>query len=277
MSDSVARDSAAPPPLETDDTDWTPSCPHCGGSGWVMVPDAGAGSARWCDCRLDDVLPRLVAAAGIPPRYRGCTLDNFVESNDQLVRAKTLCRRYVDSFLRDDGAFRETGLVLIGAPGVGKTHLAVAVLQELMRRFTLRGLFIDFTSLIHDIQSTFDPTSADSQHRLLEPVMEAELLVLDELGARKPTPWVTDVLYLVMNGRYTRRLPTLFTTNFALSPGGPAEVALDSMPGVERARESLASRIPAQLVSRLYEMAQPIEIESGDFRREIKVAQHRIP
>lgn len=276
MSDAAAADPAVPRQVETGVPHESEACPFCEGRGWVVEPDGGAGRATRCECRRVELLPHLVSSAGIPPRYQGCTLENFTEGNAQLVRAKSLCRRYVETFLREDGSFRETGLVLIGAPGVGKTHLAVAVLKELMRRFTLRGLFVDFTSLIHEIQSTFDPTSSDSQHRLLEPVMDAELLVLDELGARKPTAWVTDVLYLVMNGRYTRRLPTLFTTNFTLSSGAPQEVALDTMPVANRLREPLSNRIPALLVSRLYEMAQSIEIESGDFRREIKTAQHRV-
>lgn len=250
-------------------------CPRCAGRGWVVEPDEGAGRARPCDCRRSDVVPHLLSVAGIPPRYERCSLANFRSGgNVQLGRAKSECQRYIDSFLEEDGSFRESGLILIGPPGVGKTHLAAAVLKELMQRFALRGLFVDFTSLIHQIQSTFDPATRDSQHGILEPVMNAELLVLDELGARKPTAWVTDILYLVMNGRYTRKLPTLFTTNYSLSSPEGEDIGLDRMPSGP-ARESLAMRIPALLVSRLYEMARPIEIESSDFRRDVSQAQLR--
>ena len=131
----------------------------------------------------------------------------------------------------------------------------------------MRGRFADFSSLVHRIQSTFDPSSPESKHDVLDPVIEAPLLVLDELGAQKPTPFVNDVLYLILNTRYTRRLPTLFTTNFRLdrvAAAGASEFDL------------LASRVPPMLVSRLYEMAVPVVLEAADFRREVRMHGLRV-
>jgi DNA replication protein DnaC len=268
-------------------------CPDCGGRGWIVVADGGAGTARACACREQDATPRLLTAAGIPARYQNCKISTFQTSGGapreqaQLMNARAAAEHYVEEFVQENGAFRQSGLLFLGRPGTGKTHLAVGVLRALIERFRVRGLFVEFTSLIHQIQSTFDPNSPESKRQILDPLASAELLVLDELGAQKSTPWVRDILYLIINTRYTRRLPTLFTTNYRLEPPPPKTERVqvagrttmvpktldrgrdpDDAPAVDE-EGLLSSRLPDMLVSRLYEMAQPVVFDGiEDFRRE---------
>jgi len=269
------------------------TCPLCDGRGWIVESDGGAGAARPCSCREQDRARRLVEAAGIPPRYRHCRISNFQtsgslgEQRNQLQGARRIAEHYVEGFLQE-GGFRQSGLLFVGPPGTGKTHLAVGVLVELTERYRVHGRFAEFTSLIHQIQATFDPGSPESKREILDPLMGAELVVLDELGAQQMTPWVRDILYLIINYRYTRQLPTIFTTNYLLDetkkkaakPAFPSRASLDrgaDDPDALPAGELLTSRLPAMLVSRLYEMAQPVPMTSiEDFRREHKVHGARL-
>lgn len=264
-------------------------CPSCHDRGFVVVPDGGAGSARPCDCRKLHLTPQLLGRADIPERYRKCTLKSFntrhtePEVQARLFEARQKSEKYVDEFFDPvTRRFRGTGLIYVGPPGVGKTHLATAVLKDLIVRYKVRGRFVDFTSLLHQIQSTFDPSSSESKHQILDPVIDAEILVLDELGAHKKrwSDWVMEILYLIINTRYTRRLPTLFTTNYLLEdpkdkrPSAAGRGA--GSPAQEDERpDLLTSRVSPNLVSRLYEMAQVVRFSTFDYRREIMQFQHR--
>ncbi len=257
------------------------ACPLCGGRGWVLTDDGGAGTALACECRKLGLGPRLLDASGLPQRYRHCRFDSFRTDHydaavaEQLLRALADSRAYVESFLDAAGAPRETGLLYIGPTGVGKTHLAAAVALELIERRRVRVKFVEFTDLLHQIQATFEPGSPGSKSEIMDSVIEAELLVLDELGAQKPTAWVQDVLYLIINTRYSRRRPTIFTTNYRLEAGrteSNREMQLDrGAAPAATGLESLGHRLQATLVSRLYEMARPIVLDGvEDFRRTVR-------
>jgi len=256
-----------------------PECPRCGGRGWLRVADGGAGSAIPCSCRASRLGPLREEAASIPARFAECSFDSFAThgtEGEHLLRAKKQCEAFIDDFFSLDGNQVERGLLLIGIPGVGKTHLAVAVLRKLIAR-GLHGRFLDFSAFLSRLQASFDPTSEESRHRLLDPILGAEVLLFDDLGAQRPSPFVQDILYLIINTRYSEKRTTLFTTNFRLRASGAARTAQAKMrmdapqPWIVEGRpesevDLLTDRLPPRLVSRVCEMARPILIQGRDRR-----------
>jgi len=228
-----------------------PVCPRCFGTGMEVVSGEGA---RRCDCQTTDHQDRLFQSARIPARYQHCTLANYDAGNSESMWiAKREAQIVLDDFLVIDGR----GLLLVGPVGVGKTHLAVAILRELIERYQVPGLFYQFGALLRRIQDSYNPISQSSELAVLQPVFEANILILDELGASKPTDWVRDTMMQIINNRYNEKRLTIFTTNYS-----------DSRKN-EKEGEILEDRIGVPLRSRLYEMCKTVVIEGEDYRKRL--------
>jgi DNA replication protein DnaC len=234
-------------------------CSSCGGTGWILENVDGRKVARSCACRDGLLRSERLAAAEIPERYRTCNFDNFSDTNASLMKAKNLAREFVDTYPAVDA-----GLLLLGPAGRGKTHLACAILSELVAKKGVPGIYGDFSDLLMKIQTSFRPDADLSKESILQPYAEAEVLVLDELGASKPHPWVLDVLYNLLNTRYNRKRITIVTSNFEDEP--------DKDSGE---RDRLEDRVGSRIRSRLFEMCLMVTMRGDDFRRTVVQGQIR--
>ncbi len=249
------------------------ACPICGGSGWKTVEaEEGTAKARGvvrCDCVAGKRAERLLAQARIPKRYEHCDFSEFVAgfegADPSLTQAKLAAERFVEEY-----PVENTGLLLVGKVGVGKTHLAVSILKELILKKGIPCLFYDYRELLKEIQNSYNATVATTELEVLRPVFEAEVLVLDELGAVKPTEWVWDTVSHILNTRYNDRRTTIITTNFADQPAG----AVAGPRGAAR-DETLGDRIGERMRSRLHEMCRKVEMIGRDFRERVRSASYR--
>ena len=224
-------------------------CPFCDDTGWRPIEEAGVRRVARCDCWRDGLGHKLLAAARIPPRYQRCDLDNFLTyPNEELLRGLARAREFADAFPVVDRA-----LLLIGPPGIGKTHIAVAVLRQVIQTRGARGLYYDTRTLLSSIRSTYNPVIRTAEMDILRPVMQAELLVLDDLGAERLTDWVEETMNLIVNTRYNDKKPTIFTSNY------------EDVPDKED-MNSLLIRIGFRMHSRLREMCEFLEYDGPDYR-----------
>jgi DNA replication protein DnaC len=246
-------------------------CPVCGGSGWKF-----AGSDRRvvrCDCRVKMRGETLLTSARIPKRYEHCELSNFEFEGPHrhLASARLAACKFVEEY-----PLENSGLLLIGSIGVGKTHLAVGIIKELIVSKGIACLFYDYRELLKQIQNCYNDSVKATELEVLRPVFETEILVLDELGAVKPTEWVWDTVSLILNTRYNDNRTTIITTNYPDDPARDANGSSDFARAQRAARgETLGDRIGERMRSRLHEMCRIIKMEGADFRQTHRSASFR--
>jgi DNA replication protein DnaC len=252
------------------------ACPVCGGTGFqIRSADGGTTSAARCACSTPDPREALRRAAGIPRRYEHCTLEEFVHRGDKnLERAFSKVQEWIGRW-----PLVEDGLVFHGSPGTGKTHLAAALGLELVATKGARVRFYEQRDLLTDIQGTFGSSDAHSapdggpvvdRGDILAPALDAQILVLDDLGAGRATWWAHEVLHDIITHRYNHKLPLIITTNRPLEPEDLKDERLEK--GEIRWR-TLRGWLGDALLSRLYEMCRFVPFRGDDFRKKIKNAE----
>lgn len=203
-------------------------------------------------------------AAQVPARHAGSEFSNYkADFNHSLAVAKIATQKWAEQYPMD-----RTGFLIIGPSGVGKTHLSVAIIKELMKK-GVRCLFCDYRELLKEIQNSYNSSVQTTELEILRPVFEAEVLVLDDLGAVKPSGWVWDTVSIVLNTRYNNKQTTIITTNFEDGPPGRSR---KSPIAAAAENETLGDRIGERMRSRLFEMCRLIQVDGKDFRHRFREA-----
>ena len=229
-----------------------PHCPICNDSGWVLVTVDGREIARACSCRREGTQALRAGSANIPPRFLGTELSSYFPDKSSPSQAKA--RKAAEKFVADYPAV-DSGLLFQGATGVGKTRLLCSIGNQLIQEKSAEVAYIDWNDLTREMRSGEDSASRDFDtiSQLIQRLARVELLLFDELGSSRPSPWVEDNIYFLINRRYNGNRVTLFASNF-----------FDKKVGNE---ETLNERIGNRIRSRLFEMARSIEIMGADYRQ----------
>lgn len=187
----------------------------------------------------------IMRLCGIKQRYLSCSFENFRGGGG----ITTECLEFLG---------KPQDVVLVGGPGNGKTHLAVAIIRELVKELKINGskdcVFITVPDLLLEIRSTFREESS-SEKEIVEKYSSVPYLVLDDIGAEKSTEWSITTLYLIIDRRTSEELPTIYTTNLSL--------------------EEIDTKLSSRIASRMA-YAKVLKNNMPDYRRK-RVLSLRVP
>lgn len=150
-------------------------------------------------------------AARIPKRFQGKTFVDYIAETPQQQKALEACTSYAHNFADNLAAGR--CLILSGNVGTGKTHLAAAIADYIVRETEYTAVFRSLHSILQSIKATYGSSSKLTESDVLEIFTSPDLLVIDEVGATKPSEFELSTLFAIINARYESQLPTVIITN----------------------------------------------------------------
>jgi DNA replication protein DnaC len=216
--------------------------------GW-RVTDRGA--VR-CDCMAETIETRL-ERAGVPEAYRDAEIHSLElgNGNPTLTDALITCSSWITAYPNSV----RPGLLLVGSCGVGKTHLACAVLRALLER-GVDCLYLDY---LESLEAMREGMKTGQGRQLIQAACSAEVLLWDDIGAQRATDWTEDTVTTIVNHRYNHKQSMILTTN------------LSDREDPRKMIDTLSDRIGSRSVSRLMEVCQVVRVIGPDYRLKMKL------
>ena len=247
-------------------------CKVCEGSRRIFE-ETSEGISKIRECECNGLIKRisLFNQAGIPGKFVHEDFSSFSVDPPQHRTQKNAflsSKNFIDDYVDRKGQYSQ-GLIYMGAPGLGKTHLVVSVIKELVMQHGVECKFVDFFELLRDIRHGYGEDISEKD--FIDPYVGVKVLVIDELAKGRNTDWELTILDHFISTRYNDDdKVTLVTTNF--SDKLDSSVALSSRNNKQSisnaySRFTIEEKVGARIYSRLMEMCKKVNLEGTDYRR----------